>query len=147
MQAKLVIKSVFEHGQQIPKEYTCEGRNISPKLIIQGLDEKVKSIAIIMDDPDAPMGTFVHWVVWDLPPGNVEEGTKKGVNGITSFNRLGYGGPCPPKGHGKHRYYFKVYGLDKKLGLKEGLRKEELLKAMEGHVIAYGELMGTYERK
>jgi len=144
---KLVVSSVFSNGSNIPKDYTCEGKNISPKLIIENIPKEAKSLAIIMDDPDAPSGVFVHWVVWNLEPSKViEEGTKKGEQGMTSFGKNGYGGPCPPRGHGNHRYYFKVYALDNNLNLRKNATKEELLKAMEGHILAYGELMGIYRR-
>jgi len=144
--AKLKVTSVFEQGKPIPKKYTCEGENINPPLFIENIPKEAKTLAIIMDDPDAPSGVFVHWVLWNHPLENVEEGTKKGENGITSFGKNGYGGPCPPRGHGTHRYYFKVYAINKTLNLSKNTNKEQLLKAIEDSIVAYGELMGTYRR-
>lgn len=149
-----ITSSAFEHEGMIPSRYTCDGENISPPLKWEGIPENAKSIALICDDPDAPMGTWVHWVLYDLPadvnelPEGVpddeilENGAKQGRN---SWGRIGYGGPCPPSG--THRYFFKIYALDKMLNLEPGITKEKLLKAMEGHVVAQGELMGKYRRK
>lgn len=147
-----VISSAFEHEGMIPMKYTCDGEDISPPLKWEGIPENAKSIALICDDPDAPMGTWVHWVLYDLPadirelpegiPTNevLENGAKQGKN---SWGKIGYGGPCPPSG--THRYFFKIYVLDTILNLKPGATKEELLKAMEGHIITRGELMGKYK--
>ena len=151
---KLQIKSsAFEHNGMIPKKYTCDGEDVSPELSWTGVPEGTKSFALISDDPDAPMGTWVHWVLYDLPssttelPENVpaDKVLKNGAKqGITDFKRIGYGGPCPPSG--VHRYFFKLYALDTKLNLETGATKEQLLKAMEGHVIGQGELVGKYSR-
>ena len=141
------VKSVFNNMDRVPVKYTCEGEDVSPPLEVLGIPEGAKSLAVIMDDPDAPVGTWVHWVVWNLPVENIEEGSSKGVKGKNSWGRLGYGGPCPPPGNGVHRYFFKVYALDAELGLGEGASKEELLKAMEGHILAKAELVGTYSRE
>ena len=138
----------FKHNGAMPSEYTCDGEDISPELNIENAPENAKSLALIMDDPDAPAGTWVHWVVWNIPPGTkvISKGTEpKGVQGTTSFGRKGYGGPCPPSG--THRYFFKLYALDTTLGLKEGSSKQDLEKAMQGHIIEKTELMGTYKRK
>jgi Raf kinase inhibitor-like YbhB/YbcL family protein len=150
-----LISSAFAEGQSIPSEYTCDGEDLSPPLSWSTLPDGTRSFALIADDPDAPSGTWVHWVLYDLPAtltnlpegipkdGEVLQGAKQGKN---DFNRLGYGGPCPPRG-GAHRYYFKIYALDKKLGLKAGAAKSAVEKEMRGHVLGEGELMGRYARK
>jgi Raf kinase inhibitor-like YbhB/YbcL family protein len=137
----------------IPSKYTCDGEDISPPLQWDGAPDGTKSIALICDDPDAPMGTFVHWVLYNLPeetkeltenmPADKElpNGTRQGM---TDFRKVGYGGPCPPSG--THRYYFKIYALDTRLDLAAGATKSQLLKAMEKHVLAQGELVGKYKR-
>ena len=138
----------FEHEGMIPSEITCDGRDISPELSINDVPEGAKSLALIMDDPDAPGGTFVHWVVWNIPPetGSIERGTEpEGVQGRTGFGGRGYGGPCPPSG--THRYFFKLYALDDELDLREGASKRELEEEMEAHIIAKAELMGKYSRR
>jgi Raf kinase inhibitor-like YbhB/YbcL family protein len=139
----------FGNGQRIPDRFTCQGDDVSPGLAISGAPPEAKSLAIIMDDPDAPGGTWVHWVVWDAEPaGRIPEGASGlGTDGTNSGGRRGYHGPCPPRGHGIHHYHFKVYALDSILGLEKGAGKEGLLSAMEGHVLASAELMGTYERR
>jgi Raf kinase inhibitor-like YbhB/YbcL family protein len=152
MQIK-VKSSAFEEGGMIPKRYTCDGTDVSPPLAWTSVPEGTKSIALICDDPDAPMGTWVHWVLFNLPaevkelPENVppqkrlENGAIQGAN---DFRKIGYGGPCPPGG--THRYYFKLYALDTEMNLQAGATKKELLKAMEGHILAEGQLMGKYKR-
>jgi hypothetical protein len=140
----------FGNGAQVPKKYTCEGGNIGPPLAISGVPEKAKSLALVCDDPDAPMGTFVHWVAWGLPPSlrEIAEGAKlPGVEGTNDFGRAGYGGPCPPRGHGPHRYSFRIYALDTQMNLRPGASKHDLERAMEGHIIGMAELVGTYERR
>jgi Raf kinase inhibitor-like YbhB/YbcL family protein len=148
-----VTSSAFENGKPIPARYTCDGEDISPPLKWSGLPQGAKSIALIADDPDAPMGTWVHWVLWNLPPiaelqeavpttASLPSGAKQG---ISDFKRPGYGGPCPPRG-GPHRYYFKLYALDAALDLPAGAKKSDLEKAMRGHILAEGQLMGTYKR-
>lgn len=151
---KLKITSpAFEEGGMIPRAYTCDGPNISPPLKFEETPEGAKSMALICDDPDAPVGIWVHWVLFDLPPEikgldehvPPEKTLKNGaIHGINDFKKLGYGGPCPPSG--THRYFFRVYALDKKLGLPSGASKKDILKAMEGHVLADGYLMGKYKR-
>ena len=141
----------FEAGGFIPIKHTGEGQDVSPGLSWHGLPEETKEIALICDDPDAPRPEpFVHWVVYKipadrggLPEGGVQEGALEGQN---DFGRTGYGGPMPPKGHGVHHYHFKVYALDAELEAKTGLTKDQLLEAMEGHILDEGELIGTYER-
>jgi len=150
-----ITSTAFSEGQPIPAKYSCEGSDISPPLQWTNTPANTKSFALIADDPDAPMGTWVHWVLYDLPANTtglpedvaktqvISNGAKQGLN---TWPRLGYGGPCPPPGK-PHRYFFKIYALDAMLGLKPGQTKKELLKAMEGHVLAEGQLMGTYQRK
>lgn len=148
-----VTSRAFEEGGMIPQKYTCDGEDVSPPLAWTSVPEGTKSLALICDDPDAPMGTWVHWVLFNLPanikelPENVppQETLENGAkHGITDFRRIGYGGPCPPSG--THRYYFKLYALDTELDLEAGITKAELLEAMEGHILAEGRLMGKYKR-
>jgi Raf kinase inhibitor-like YbhB/YbcL family protein len=148
-----MTSAAFEPGGMIPNQYTCDGQDISPPLSWGDVPDGSASIALVCDDPDAPMGTWVHWVLFDLPPEtrNLPENIPPsetleggGTHGVNDFRRLGYGGPCPPGG--THRYYFKIYALDKKMGLSAGSTKAQLLKAMEGHVMAEGELIGRYKR-
>lgn len=144
---KLLSKS-FQDNSPIPPKYTCDGEDINPGLLVKDVPKNAKSLALIMDDPDAPRGTFVHWVVWNINPSinEIKEGIEPdGLQGITGFARMGYGGPCPPSG--THRYFFKLYALDIKLDLVEGSSKEDLEDAMEGHILAEAQLMGTYKRK
>ncbi|MDK2854264.1 YbhB/YbcL family Raf kinase inhibitor-like protein [Thermococcus litoralis] len=153
----LKVSSVFRNNEFIPSKYTCEGADVSPPLRLEGLSDKAVSIAIIVDDPDAPIGTFTHWVAWNIPPtGEIPENIPKEeivespikvIQGKNDFGRIGYNGPCPPRGHGVHHYHFKVYVLDTTLDLKPGAGKRDLEKAMEGHVIQFGELVGLYERR
>jgi len=149
-----ITSSAFENGGLIPAKYTCDGEDISPPLQWDGVPEGARSIALICDDPDAPMGTFVHWVLFNLPAATKEltedvpadKTLPNGVRqGITDFGRIGYGGPCPPSG--THRYFFKIYALDMELALKAGAGKRELLKAMEGHILGQGQLIGKYKRR
>jgi Raf kinase inhibitor-like YbhB/YbcL family protein len=148
-----VTSTAFPEGGMIPKQYTCDGRNISPPLAWDSVPGNAKTLALTADDPDAPGRTWVHWVVFNLPasaknlPENVlpqEMITGGGKQGTNDFRKIGYGGPCPPSG--THRYYFKVYALDKELGLDSRTTKDQVLKAMEGHILAQGELMGRYRR-
>jgi Raf kinase inhibitor-like YbhB/YbcL family protein len=153
MQKLEVHSSAFGEGDRIPSDFTCDGADMSPPIEWAGLPAQVRSIAIIADDPDARSGDWVHWLVYDLPPSLVQlpagipKGEKLSVGGSqgrTDFGQTGYGGPCPPGG--EHRYFFKVYALDAMLRLRPGATKKELLKAMQGHILAEGVLMGTYER-
>lgn len=152
---KMVIKSPdFKNGEPIPKAFSCEGEDISPKLEWDNAPEGTKSFALICDDPDAPMGTWVHWVIYNIPKDSrfleknipkkpkLENGALQGKN---SWPRTGYNGPCPPPGKA-HRYYFKLYALDTILNLKENATKEELLSAMKGHILQEAQTMGTYKR-
>ncbi len=151
----IIMKSpAFEEGGMIPSRYTCDGNDISPRLAWEGIPDGTKSIALICDDPDAPMGTWVHWVIFNIHPEAIElpEGvpTQKklengSIQGTNDFRKIGYGGPCPPGG--PHRYYFKLYALDTIIELDAGATKKQLLAAMEGHILAQGQLMGKYTRK
>ncbi len=143
----------FNEGEPIPTRYSCDGLDESVPLVWTEPPAGTRSFALIMDDPDAPMGTWVHWVLYNIPattrelPAGVRadatlpDGSRHGKN---SWKRLGYGGPCPPRG--THRYFFKLYALDTLLDLAPGATKEELLKAMTGHILGQAELMGTYRR-
>jgi len=142
-----LTSTTFQNNAPIPSEYTCDGVDLSPPLGISDVPANAKSIVLIMDDPDAPVGTWDHWVVFNIPPSTkeIQKGTEpKGVGGRNSWGRTGYGGPCPPSG--THRYFFKFYSLDTQLNLPEGSTKKELEKAMQGHIIAQAQLMGTYKR-
>jgi Raf kinase inhibitor-like YbhB/YbcL family protein len=149
-----VTSSAFVEGDPIPAKYTCQGEDLSPPLSWEGLPDGTQSIALICDDPDAPGGTWVHWVLYDLlPVTELSEGIAPtellpggGTQGTNDFRRIGYGGPCPPPG-GAHRYFFKVYALDTALGLDPGASKSDVERAMEGHILAEGRLMGTYQRR
>ena len=148
-----IKSSAFEEGGMIPSKYTCDGKDVSPQLSWSPVPEETKSLALICDDPDAPMGTWVHWVIFDLPQGAKElpeavpaqkilnSGAKQGTN---DFRKIGFNGPCPPGG--THRYYFKLYALDMMLNLDPGITKKQLLSAMEGHILAQGQFMGKYNR-
>lgn len=155
-QPKVEIKvtiSAFKEGESIPRQYTCDGVNISPPLEWGGVPKNAKTIAIIADDPDAPAGTWTHWVLYNLPADKIglientpasETLTGGGMQGQNDFRKIGYGGPCPPSG--THRYFFKLYALDSELPLKPGATRVDLEKAMEGHIVAEGQLMGKYSR-
>ncbi len=135
----------FEKGAMIPKKFTCEGEDVNPPLIIEDLPAGTESLALIVDDPDAPRGTWVHWVVYDISKTNrIEEGSVPGKQGMNDFKKKDYGGPCPPSG--THRYFFKLYALDQNLNLKEGKTKKELEAAMEGHILEKAELLGRYRK-
>jgi hypothetical protein len=143
-----ISSSAFAEGETIPQKYTCDGEDVSPPLSWSGIPEGTRSLLLIADDPDAPRGTWVHWVLIDLPPDlqGLPEGSQgAGIDGKNNFGRQGYGGPCPPRGS-NHRYYFKLYALDKALALKAGATKSEAEKAMQGHILAWGQLMGRYGR-
>ena len=145
----ITLKSnAFENGKKIPSRFTCDGDNFSPPLSVSRVGSDAKSLVLIMDDPDAPVGTWDHWVVFNIPPKEVEikEGTEpEGIAGLNSWGKTGFGGPCPP--NGKHRYIFKLYELDTELDLKGGSSKEEVENAMKGHILSKVELIGMYDRK
>lgn len=146
--------SAFKAGEMIPSIYTCQGKDISPPLAWSGAPGGTKSLVLICDDPDAPIGTWVHWVYYNIPPAltglpeamaKSEKPSQGGIHGKSSFGDFGYGGPCPP--WGTHRYYFRLYALDAIVNLESGAKKKDVLKAMEGHVLGQAELMGTYKKK
>jgi Raf kinase inhibitor-like YbhB/YbcL family protein len=148
-----LTSTAFVEGAAIPARHTCDGENLSPPLAWEGVPEGTKTLALVADDPDAPRGTWVHWVVYGIPaatrtlPENLparetlDDGTRQGTN---DFQKPGYGGPCPPSG--THRYYFKLYALDTDLTLPPAATKDQLLKALDTHILAQGELMGRYTR-
>lgn len=143
-----ITSSAFQEGASIPSKFTCDGGDTSPPLQIADVPATAKSLALIVDDPDAPSGLFTHWAVWNISPQTnaIAEGSApKGVQGTSDFGKSGYGGPCPPSG--THRYYFKIFALDRELDLPAGAKRRQLDAAMKGHVLAQGELMGRYSRK
>jgi len=143
-----ITSSAFQEGANIPSKFSCDGANTSPPLQISDVPSEAKSLVLIVDDPDAPSGLFTHWTVWNISPqtSTIAEGsTPKGMLGTNDFGKSGYGGPCPPSG--THRYYFKIFALDRELDLPFGAKRGQLDAAMKGHVIAQGELMGRYLRK
>lgn len=140
-----ISSSVFADNEMIPKKYTCDGEDINPPLKIEGAPAGTQSMVLIIDDPDAPAGIWDHWVVWNIPPVNkIEENSIPGTQGVNSFKKHSYGGPCPPSGI--HRYFFKCYALDSQLELSENSNKRSLEKAMSNHILAKGELIGLYKR-
>lgn len=144
-----ISSPAFSHNQIIPEKYTCDSQNISPPLEFEDVPEGTKSLALIMDDPDAPGRIFVHWVVWNIPPDTrqIPENSVPGgtMQGTTDFGRTGYGGPCPPSG--THRYFLKLYALDTTLQLASTAIKGEIEAVMEGHILAQAELIGLYNRE
>ena len=149
-----ITSTAFKQGERIHSKYTCDGSDVSPGLEWSDVPDSTRSFTIIADDPDAPVGTWIHWVFYNIsgetrtlpeavpPDANLPDGSRQGKN---SWGRLGYGGPCPPGG--THRYFFKLYALDTVLELPSGVSKDDLLKAMKGHILAEAELMGLYSRK
>jgi Raf kinase inhibitor-like YbhB/YbcL family protein len=151
-----VISDAFLEGETIPVKYTCDGDDLSPDLRWSDIPPNTKSLALICEDPDAPSGMFTHWVLYNLPPTATElpEGvsteerlTNGAIQGQNDFKRIGYGGPCPPPGDSAHRYFFRLYALDAELQLQAGARRDDLVLAMESHILARGHLMGAYQRK
>jgi len=141
-----VASTAFAEDGMIPAKYTCDGEDVNPPLTIEHIPEEAKSLAIIADDPDAPSGTWVHWVAWNIPvTHHIKEDDLHGQQGLNDFNKQQYNGPCPP--NGVHRYSFKIYALNTVLDLNDSTRKNELERAMAAHVVAFGELTGRYERK
>lgn len=151
-----ISSTAFSNQGTIPPNYTCEGANISPALTWAEIPRTAKSLALVMDDPDAPVGTWVHWLIYNIPVDakllpsgvppieNLPHGALQGKN---SFHKIGYGGPCPPPGHGAHRYFFRLYALDKVLELPPSASRKELDDAMRGHIVSRAELMGRFERQ
>ncbi len=148
-----ITSTAFKNGKSIPQKYSCDGKDVSPPLSWSGVPDGTKSFALISDDPDAPVGTWIHWVLYNIPVDvssleeNIPERKKLAngaMHGVNDFKKYGYGGPCPPGG--THRYYFKLYALRETLDIGPGASKKELLQDMEGKVIAEAQLMGTYSR-
>ncbi len=152
----IVKTNAFKPSEAVPQKYTCDGADVSPDLTWEGAPQQTRSFALICDDPDAPIGIFNHWVLYGLPstatglpenlPKKDEVDPPKCKQGTNDFGRVGYGGPCPPRGS-RHRYFFKLYALDKEIQLSSKAQKRDLEAAIKGHVLAHAELMGTYQRK
>jgi Raf kinase inhibitor-like YbhB/YbcL family protein len=143
-----ITSSAFQEGGNIPSKFSCEGADTSPPLQISDVPSGAKSLVLIVDDSDAPGGLFTHWTVWNISPQTttIAEGSPpKGIQGTNDFGKSGYGGPCPPSG--THRYYFKIFALDRELDLHSGAKRGQLDAAIKGHVVAQGELIGRYSRK
>ncbi|MEK7085774.1 MAG: YbhB/YbcL family Raf kinase inhibitor-like protein [Patescibacteria group bacterium] len=143
-----ISSPTFQHNQNIPSKYTCDGENINPPLQFLDIPGNAQSLVLISDDPDAPMGTWVHWTVWNIDP-KITEITENSVplgavEGTTSFGETGYGGPCPPSG--THRYFFKLYAIDTKLDLSTTTNAQDLEKSLQGHILAKAEIIGLYKR-
>ena len=143
-----VESPAFAQHESIPVKYTCQGEDISPPLKFLDIPKDTVSLAIIIEDPDAPTGTFDHWIAWNIPPEKttLNEGDTVPNQGVNHYHQNRYRGPCPPKGNA-HRYFFKVFALDTKLDLPNGSTKDALLKAMNGHILGQAELVGTYKRQ
>ncbi|MFO7782190.1 MAG: YbhB/YbcL family Raf kinase inhibitor-like protein [Spirochaetia bacterium] len=138
-----ITSPAFEHNERVPAKYTCNGQDINPPLRIEDIPPGTQSMAIIVDDPDAPGKTFLHWLIWDIEPTTeIAENSAPGTQGLTDFGKPAYGGPCPPSG--THRYFFRVYALATTLGLPEGSSRTDLEQAMKGHVLAEAEIIGLY---
>ena len=148
-----VFSNAFPESGRIPALHSCEGADVSPSLEWSGEPAGTRSFVLVVEDPDAPNGTWTHWVLYDIPPKvrQLAQGIKPGALGLSGFNdfgKPGYGGPCPPKGHGPHRYFFRLYALDvHTLGLPAGEKRPEVLKAMDGHILAETETVGRFERR
>lgn len=144
-----ITSNAFEHNSEIPSIYTCDGQNISPPLQITSVPEGTQSLVLIVDDPDAPRGDWVHWLLWNIDPSITEIAENSvpanAIEGTTDFGSTGWGGPCPPSG--SHRYFFKLYALDGLLDLAAVAAKADLESAMQGHILAQTELIGLYQRK
>lgn len=149
MDSLTLTSSVFLHNTNIPAAYTCEGEDKNPPLDISGVPQTAKSLALIVDDPDAPVGTWDHWILWNIAPDTkrIDQGQLPAgaVQGMNDFKKTNYGGPCPPPGK-PHRYFFKLYALDESLDLTSSSTKQDLEKAMEGHILTRAELIGLYQR-
>jgi Raf kinase inhibitor-like YbhB/YbcL family protein len=143
-----LTSTAFGSEESIPRRHSCEGEDLSPPLAWSEVPEGASSLALIVDDPDAPRGTFTHWLAWDLDPGSggLGEGESAPAEGRNDFGETGYRGPCPPPGHGPHRYVFRLHALEQELPLEPDASKAELEEALAGRSIEVAELMGTYER-
>jgi len=145
MKNLIVTSPAFSNKTRIPSKYTCHGEDVNPQLNIEDIPDETKSLVLIVDDPDCPIGDWVHWIVWNIKPTSmIKEDSVPGVEGINDFGKHPYGGPCPPSG--THRYFFKVYALDTILSLDIHTHKKELEKAITGHILAKGELIALYSR-
>jgi Raf kinase inhibitor-like YbhB/YbcL family protein len=148
-----LFSNAFSEGGWIPELYTCQGANVSPSLEWAGEPPETRSFTLVLEDPDAPAGIWTHWLLYDVPPKihQLAQGFKPGalgLSGTNDFAKPGYGGPCPPKGHGPHRYFFKLYALDvHTLGLPDRVKRPELLEALKNHVLAEAQTMGKFERR
>jgi hypothetical protein len=140
--------SAFDHARPIRRRYTCDGEDVSPPLRWTNVPDEARSRALLVDDTDAPSGVFTHWVAWGIDPSGreLDEGEAATGEGRNDFGSVGYRGPCPPRGHGPHRYFFRLYALDRELELDAGAAKADLLRAIEGHLVTTAELVGIYER-
>lgn len=142
------LTSVFEHNTKIPSKYTCDGDDLAPELTISEVPVGAKELVLIVDDPDAPMGTWVHWVLYNIPVSTTKidnNNLPKDVKqGMTDFGRIGWGGPCPPSG--EHRYFFKLYAIDKALDMPQGALKAQVEQAIKGHIVEETQLIGLYKR-
>lgn len=142
------ITTVFENNGNIPSKYTCDGEDLAPELTVSEVSKEAKELVLIVDDPDAPMGTWVHWVLYNIPADTTKIDAKKlpeeTKEGMTDFGRIGWGGPCPP--NGSHRYFFKLYAIDKKLDLSQGATKSQVERAIKDHIIEKTEIIGLYKR-
>jgi Raf kinase inhibitor-like YbhB/YbcL family protein len=151
-----ISSTAFADRKSIPQNYTCDGANISPDLSWTDVPKGAKSLVLVVEDPDAPAGTWVHWTVYNIPVDakglpsgvpnllNLPHGVQQGKN---SFHKIGYGGPCPPPGHGPHRYFFRLYALDAVLDIRPGVDRRELDEAMKSHIVGRAELVGRFERQ
>ncbi|MCU0381340.1 MAG: YbhB/YbcL family Raf kinase inhibitor-like protein [Chitinophagaceae bacterium] len=141
-----ISSPAFGDGDRIPVQFTCDGRDINPALQLTGLPDKTASLALVVEDPDAPSGNWVHWTVWNIKPGmDIEENSIPGTEGMNDFRRHHYGGPCPPSG--THRYYFRAYALDSMLSIPGSTDRYLLAEAMKGHILAETSLLGLYTRE
>ena len=148
MTAFELTSAAFEQGRPIPPKYTCDGEDLSPPLAWRGIPERTVSVALVVEDPDAPGGAFTHWVAWGVPPdaGGIGEGESAPAEGRNDFGSVGWGGPCPPRGHGIHRYVFRLHALGAELGLPAGAAREEVNEALPKRPLGVAELIGTYAR-
>jgi Raf kinase inhibitor-like YbhB/YbcL family protein len=145
-----ITVSGFANGGNVPLEHTCEGEDVSPAIRWKGAPDQAQSFVLIVDDPDAPVGTWNHWLLYDIPrtTESLPQGGSAGQSGTNDFGRPGYGGPCPPRGHGPHRYFFKIFAMNAaSLGLPAGAKRADLEGAMRGKVLAEAQYMGRYERR
>ncbi len=142
----IVTSKAFENKKNIPRKYTCEGDNVNPPLDIGAIPEEARSLALLVEDPDAPSGTWLHWLVWNIPVmHHIAENSVPGDQGNNDFGQIAYGGPCPP--YGTHRYFFKIYALNDVLDLQEGARRVDVEEAMRDHILAVGEIEGRYRKQ